>query len=300
MIGGIEEIQEFLKNTTFQQKMEEAEDKYRSIFICALKSNSNKKIATSLKRAYEFLDKIGKEIFSKRYAYLLDESNDFKIIRSEPGFNIPVKKDDLNGLLDLLIKGNEKDKLGFFIDMSHKNPFSKNQFIKTQFKNIPPDVDKDLAKNMFNSFGEIQEIYHKDGIWTVLFQQINWLLPYAHHQHLKAGSKDRWFTLGNAQCSFASKIPCSNCHIIGHSKSKCPGDQLIDKLKKEQTSKKNDPKNPIHTKEKDNSFSDLLVDLDISDIDQNKTPSKQKKPLPNLNKASTIKRNTSKKKKKDK
>jgi len=60
------------------------------------------------------------------------------------------------------------------------------------------------------------------------------------------------------------------------------------------------PKTPSIQKKKDNSFSDLLIDLDISDIDQNKTPSKQKKPLPNLNKASTIKRNTSKKKKKDK
>jgi len=53
-------------------------------------------------------------------------------------------------------------------------------------------------------------------------------------------------------------------------------------LKKNKQVKKNDPKNPIHTKEKDNSFSDLLVDLDISDIDQNKTPSKQKKAITKL------------------
>jgi len=273
MKGGIEEIHEFLKNTTFQKKMDEAKDKYLSIFICALKPNSNKKVSTSLIKAYGFLNKIGKEIFSEKYRYLLDESNDYKIIRSEPGFNIPVKKDDLTDLLDLLIKDNEKNKLGFFIDVSHKNPFSKNQFIKTQFKNIPPDVDKNFAKNMFNSFGEIQDIYHKDGIWTVLFQKINWFLPYAYHQHLKTGSKDRWFSLGEALCSFSSKLPCSNCHIKGHPKQKCPGEPLLQKLGKEEKDKKEEPKNPIQTKQKTDKIVKIIADsgsdsdLDISSDD---------------------------------
>jgi len=298
MKGGVEEIQEFLKNTTFQKKMEEAKDKYLSIFICELKPKTNKKVSTSLIKAYAFLNKIGKEIISKNYGYLLDESNDYKIIRSEPGFNIPVKKDDLTDLLDLLIKDNEKNKLGFFIDVSHKNPFSNNQFIKIQFKNIPPDVDKIFAKNMFNTFGEIQDIYHKDGIWTVLFQKINWSLPYAYHQHIKTGSKDRWFSLGEALCSFSSKIPCSNCHIKGHSKLKCPGQPLLEKLGKEEKDQKEEPKKPIPTKQKKDSVVQMLgesgsdSDLDISsDVDVKiETPPKRitrQNPVPSKNKVIT-------------
>lgn len=258
-------------------------------------------MATSLQRAYEFLNH-GKEIIVKKYPYLIDESNDFKIVRSEPGFNIPVKKSDFTDLMDLLNKTNEEKKSGFFIDLSHKSPYSNNQFIKTQFKNIPPDVDKKLAKIIFNKFGEINDVYHKDGIWTVLYSKINWSLPYAHHQHLRTGSKDRWFSLGNtALCSFSSKIPCSKCHIKGHTKQNCPGDPLLEKLEKELISKKDVPKNPSKpkNKEKDKEISvDSSSDLDISSVDLNntfKSPTKEKDmPIPKKNKGNTPKKEVKK------
>lgn len=258
-------------------------------------------MATSLNKAYEFLNH-GKEIISKNYPYLIDESNDFKITRSEPGFNIPVKKSDFSDLMNLLNKTNEEKKLGFFIDLSHKSPYSNNQFIKTQFKNIPPHVDIKLAKNIFNSFGEIYDLHHKDGIWTVLYTKINWSLPYAHHQHQKTGSKERWFSLGNiVLCSFSSKIPCSKCHIKGHTKQNCPGAPLLEKLGIESLNNKDPPKDtPIKSKpkKKDLVSLDSSSDLDVSSIslnETNKQPTNTKnKPATKNNKVNTPKKENQK------
>lgn len=206
--------------------------------------------------------------------YLLDESNDFKILRSEPGFNIPVLKEDFSNLMDLLNKANEEKKLGFFIDVSHKSPYSENHLIKTQFKNIPPNIDKSAAKKMFHKFGEIKDIYHKDGIWTVMYEEINWCLPYAFHIHSTTGSKNRWFPLHQALCSFSSKIPCSKCKIKGHHESSCPGASLI-KLLEETNSKEDKQKQPIQPNKKPQTKESSDSDVDessSSDSEDTKKP----------------------------
>jgi len=88
-------------------------------------------------------------------------------------------------------------------------------------------------KSIFSEFGNIHDLHHKDGIWTVLFTSLNPTLPLMYHLHLDNGSKNRWFDVEGSLVSFASRTPCSKCKIKGHSSSSCPGDPLIKLLNKE-------------------------------------------------------------------
>lgn len=298
-IEGEKTIQEFFKQSVFQKEMAKAKS-YLAIFICALNPKNQKKIGTSLLKAKQFLDNVGKKEITEMCPYLLDENKDFKILRSEPGFNIPVLKNDLSALMELLNKANEENKSGFFIDISHKSPFSENHLIKTQFKNIPPNVDSNLAKKIFSDFGDIHQVYHKDGIWTILYEKINWFLPYALQVHITNGSKNRWFPLGDssALCSFSSKTPCSKCKIKGHAERSCPGEYLISKLKgKKNTKEKNDTKEKIKSPSNQRTTrsqnkksisvvlddSDSFSDLDISEYKIN-LKNQEESPPPKKNK----------------
>jgi RNAse (barnase) inhibitor barstar len=282
----------FLKSTTFQKVMAEGKKEFPiAIFICRL-NPKNKKIHTTKDIVINLLSKVKKQI-SEKYDYLLDEDKNFKIIKINMGFHIPVKNDDLKELLLLLDSAKKElfdhEKISLFIDLSHKSLNSDINFIKVQFKNIPPNIDKNLGKKIFSEFGEIQDLYHKDGIWTIIYSKILWYLPYKFNKHLEISPKNRWFMVSDALCSFSSKSPCSLCKIKGHSTLNCPGESLISKLDKKNT-KIGKPKNLIETK--NDSSEDLLVSID----------SDPKTPIGNQKNKDTAKSNvipsTKKKKKK--
>jgi len=272
-------IDNFLKKSNFQKMMEVGKNKFPlAIFVCRLNpKKTNKKMDTTADLMNKLLNRC-KDKLAEKFPYLIDEEKNFKFSKINQGFNIPVKKEDFNDLMDLLKLANKEmieiDNINFFIDISHVSPITGNSFTKTQFKNIPPDNDKETLKNIFSDFGNINDLYHKDGIWTVLFSSLNPTLPLMYHLHLETTPKSRWFDVGGALASFSGKTPCSNCRIRGHTKSSCPGDSLISMLKKEKQDiqqAKIIPKPSIKTK--DQSSEDLLVTEETSEEDKS-TPIK--------------------------
>ena len=136
-----------VQNSKLKKIMEAGKNNFPSaIFCCGLNpKNLKKKTEISADLLTKFLNGCIDE-FAEKYPYLLDEEKNFKFAKIKQGFNIPVKRDDLRDLLDLLEKANKnfakKNNINFFIAESHISPISGNSFTKTQFKNIPPDQNK--------------------------------------------------------------------------------------------------------------------------------------------------------------
>lgn len=279
-------VDEFLKKSKFSKIMEEGKKLFPiAIFITRL-NTKNKKIATSRDLITKFLMGVKEKILQK-YSYLVDEKDNFHIIKLNLGWHIPIKSEDLEEILNLLNEANKISKEKYFIELSHKSPNSENSFAKVQFKNIPLNIDnQEKAKSLFEEFGSIENLYYKEGIWTILFAKLEFLLPLAYSITLESNPKSRWFKIGDALCLFTSKVPCSKCKIRGHSNSCCPGESLISKLKQtnqnpNDPSKKNLP--PIKKIDQDD---DLLVSSSESppvtpvkkpNKDKNKPSTKKKK-----------------------
>ena len=275
-----ENINEFLKNSKFKKNIDEGKALFTSaIFICKL-NTKKKRIAIPKETLKDFLSSC--KDFLKEYTYLLDENGGFKFTKLNIGYNLPVKKDDLQPLLDILIKAkeeyfNKKDIL-LSIEMSHKDPNSEFQYIKTQFKNMPSHLNKYTTKETLETFGEIKDLHIEDGIWTILYSKINWFLPYMYHLHLKK-SKVRWFNIDHISISFSSKATCKKCKIPGHSKPSCPGDILISKIKEGTNilpkEKEEEDRTSNSSETSDSSNSDSSDDS--SSYDPKKRNNKQKK-----------------------
>jgi len=215
------------------------------------------------------------------------------------GFNLSVKKEDFSELVILLNSANKKlieeKKIRFFIDRSHECPNSENNLVKIQFKNIPLNVDKERGKKIFQEFGDIEDLYHKEGIWTILYTKIIWILPFMFQKQLETGSKNRWFKVEDTYCSFSSKTTCLNCKIKGHIQQSCPGETLISKLRKEtnktikETPKKESPnqnqtpkpksqkKKPSSESKEESKDSQQEEDINKETLEESKSPKVRKK-----------------------